>query len=242
MRIHIGVNALSNVNAAVYANHSHLYYFLGRLAEKQGYQFTFHTAPRTSIDRMRNDAAKVALQNECDYLWFIDDDMLLSDGTLESLISCEADIAMARTYIRGYPFKNMSFKLTSPAPDIGLINHTDEELEGKDIVECGAVGFACALIKCELLKKIDPPFFITSTHGTEDIYFCVRCQMDLDEPVRIVVDTRVPTGHMLNPEFVGPKTVKHLRKYYEECYNLLPDGEVKRGDRSLNYHQMMEAK
>lgn len=238
MRIHIGVNALSNVNAAVYANHSHLYYFLGREAEKNGVQFTFHTAPRTSIDRMRNDAARVALENECDYLWFIDDDMLLSDGTLQSLISCEADIAMARTFIRGYPFKNMSFKLTSPPPDIALDNHTDEELEGRDVVECGAVGFACALIKVELLKKIDPPFFITSAYGTEDIYFCVKVQMELEDPVRIVVDTRVPTGHMLNPEFVNPKNVKQLRKYFEDTYHLgCASG---RADRDQTYHDLVE--
>ena len=196
---------------------------------------------RLSIDRMRNEAAKMALQSECDYLVFIDDDMLLDVKTIETLIDADKDIVMAHTYIRGYPFNAMSFKRepTNDLADIKLV-HENEVIEKakEDLCEVYAIGFATVAIKTSLLKELDPPWFITGPNGTEDIYFCLRCKQEIGEHVGIYTHIGVPTHHKLDPEFVSQCNVEKLREFYK------PKDTVEnnvRGDRGEEYHKQVQA-
>lgn len=241
-KIYIGINALSTVHARPYMNHNCNMYMMGK---SDKYEVVFHTAPRTSIDRMRNECARNSLIQECDYLFFIDDDMVIADWTLDSLIDADKDIVMAHTFIRGYPFHAMSFKDISEQKDNSRLEYFDEVLdlvtpENKGVIDCAAVGFATVLIKTSLFKKIDPPYFITSATGTEDVYFCIRCKEEIPEGVSIAVDTRVPTGHLLDPEPVSVYNVENLRKYYEAQYNFTRD-TTPRKDRSENYLKAIES-
>lgn len=240
MKILIGTNLLTEVNATVYANHCAMYYHLGVIAKERGWQFITMMPTRMSIDRMRNEAAKIALQNECDYLVFIDDDMLLLPHTLETLIDSDKDIVMAHTFIRGYPFKPMCFKREDPTKSIentGLGNYDDVVKDAVDgLCECDAIGFATVAIKTHLLKKLPPPWFVTGPNSTEDIYFCLRCKMELDEPTGIYVHTGVPTGHKLDPEFVSEDSVGKLREMYRPSVEL---DELSRRDRGKEYHEMI---
>lgn len=230
--LYLGINALSTIDSSVAIGWLDLGFQLGKLHNE--YNLFRHLNPRTSIDRMRNECARNAIAFDCKYLWFVDDDMILSDNTLPSLVDADADIVMARTYIRGYPFKNMSFKRENDRIVDGelrydLTNHTDEELEGKDTVVCGAVGFACALIKVDLLRRMEPPYFITTTNSTEDIYFCLRAVQEQNAIIK--VDCRVPTGHKLNSEFVNPRNVQELREYYKHFHpETKPEGRDDRGE------------
>lgn len=237
MKILIGTNLLTSVNANVYANHSALYYHLGRISAERQWQFLTMTPTRMSIDRMRNEAAKIALQQECDYLVFIDDDMLLLPHTIETLIDANVDIVMANTFIRGYPFHPMAFIRKDRTMDIRetpLVHFEtvlDEAID--NLSECDAIGFATVAIKTHLLKELKAPWFVTSPTGTEDIYFCLRCKMELEHPVGVYVHTGVPTGHMLDNEFVGEDNVEKLRTLYR------PKDQPetgKRDDRGLEYH------
>jgi hypothetical protein len=239
MKILIGTNLLSSVDANIYSNHTAFYYHLGKIAAERGWQFYQCPPVRMSIDRMRNEAAKTALQLECDYLVFIDDDMILQLDTIEKLIDSDKDIVMAHTYIRGYPFKPMSFiRPADEQPgDIKLENFENVlEVAEDGLAKCDAVGFACVAIKTHLLKELDAPWFITGPNGTEDIYFCLRCMMEREEKTEIYVRTDCPTGHLLGSECVHPETVDKLRAYYA------PPKEVKTGraDRTEEYHKLLE--
>jgi glycosyltransferase involved in cell wall biosynthesis len=211
MKTFICTNILTVVDAASYITHCNFWYRLGRTFPKD--TFFAMTPPRMAIDQARNWAAKMAMQQECDYLMFIDDDALIAPDTLASLISADLDIVMAHTYIRGYPFHVMAFKRDG---EKGLVNFDDyKEFIGENgVFLCDAVGFHCALIKVELLKKMEPPYFLTGTHYTEDIYFCVKARKEVSESVSIGVDTRVPTGHLLHKENVSVENVERLRTYY----------------------------
>lgn len=232
LKIFVGVNVLDNVRAGVYANHCQFWYRLGK--EMPDVKFFFMPPERVSIDNMRNMAAKCALELECDYLMFIDDDMLLHPNTLKSMLAAKRDIVMAHTYIRGYPFKPMSFYSVPKEGEIELHNFTDEMLnEQKDengLVDAAAVGFACVLIKVELLKELPPPYFLTVGGSTEDIYFCMRCRRELGD-VTIAVDMKIPTGHTLAPEVVHADTVAALREYYKQFQAPIPN----LGDRGEDY-------
>lgn len=242
MKILLGINILTSVDSQVYGNHFAWAYHLGRLKEKLGIDIILYTPWRTSIDRMRNTAAKLALQNDCDYLMFVDDDMLVQLDTLECLLDADKDIVMAHTYIRGYPFHPMAFKNLSTDPNDIVLNHYTDLMEHKDekgLVECPAIGFATVLIKTDLLRKLQPPYFVTTPNNTEDVYFCLNARKELgEENVSIAVDTRCPTGHKMDPEFVHEKTVHAHRAYCEALGLKLPD--EKRGDRGEDYHKMVE--
>ena len=247
MKILLGINVLTMIDAQVYGNHLAWAYHLGRLKEQKGIDIILYTPWRTSIDRMRNTAAKLALENECDYLMFVDDDMVLQTNTLECLLDADKDIVMAHTYIRGYPFHPMAFKNKSETPNDIQLTHFEDLMEFKDekgLVDCPAIGFATVLIKTDILRKLEPPYFVTTPNSTEDVYFCLRAKIEIGPEVSIAVDTRCPTGHAMDKEFVHEKTVHAHRLYCEALMSeaeKLKVGPEKRDDRGNEYHKVIEA-
>ena len=237
MKIMVGVNTLSVIEQPIYSNHCQFWFRLGRNFSND-YQFALHHPKRMSIDRMRNETAKMALHNEFDYIMFIDDDVLVPFDALQNLLACEADIAAGWTIIRGYPFNNMFFKWDDKTPP-GLVHYNDLP-EGKCILDVAAVGFSCALIKCSLLHKINPPFFVTGPLNTEDIYFCIKAQKQVPD-VKIVVNLNVKTAHMMGAEAVDPDSrLAHL-KYYETVYPDVCKPENGTSDRGDEYVKQVKA-
>jgi len=171
-----------------------------------------------SIDNMRNNAAKIALENNCDYLMFIDDDVIIRPDTLDSLLEADKDIIMALTFVRGWPFPPMFFKasenLTTDKRKETLIFYEDYVPDEHGLVKCAAVGFSCTLLKMDVVKAINPPYFITGPHHTEDVYFCLKARYSLDPEPSIFVDTRVPTMHMMMSDGVSDINVGKLRELY----------------------------
>ena len=228
-KILIGTNILTSVDSAIYANHINFYCQLARNRDIK----LIHCAPgRMSIDRMRNMCAKVALEHECTHVLFIDDDVMIQPGTVESLLDTDLDIVMANTYIRGYPFHAMSFKRQNNENGMYNITYFDDILEKGNsengVARCEAVGFSCCLIKTWLLKEIEEPWFVTTPNGTEDIYFCMKCRNDIQgnelgdgkfegKEVKVGVDLRVPTGHLMEREPISMFNRKILSEIHERC-------------------------
>jgi hypothetical protein len=245
MKILIGTNSLANVPQEVYANHRAEYYTLGKKHKIVEGNLIDWSSKRLSIDRMRNECAKIALNNECDYLVFIDDDMLLHPGTIDGLIESDYDIIMAHTYIRGYPFQCMSFNnQADPSFEgVNLVAVTDEEIEnaektGSGILDCYAVGFATCAIKVSILQQMQPPYFVTGQANTEDIYFCIRAKKEIGANVKIGVHTKYPTAHLVDPIFIHRNNKKKLLELYA------PNEEKKfrEDDRGGSYHERITNK
>ena len=51
---------------------------------------------------------------------------------------------------------------------------------------------------------------------TEDVYFCLKLKDKLKKGVKFLVDTKVPTGHLMHPEAIsaynGEDMLEHIRK------------------------------
>jgi glycosyltransferase involved in cell wall biosynthesis len=212
MKVFICTNILTVIDAAAYVTHCNFWYRLGKNFPKD--TFISMTPPRMAIDQARNWAAKMALEQECDYLMFLDDDMLIHPDTLTSLIDANLDIVMAHTYIRGYPFNAMSFYRDANG-GLSFCNDWKDRVDENGIFTCDAVGFAVCLIKCSLLSKMEAPYFVTGTGHTEDIYFCCKARTEVSQDVSIGVDTRVPTGHLLHKENVSVENIDRLKEYYK---------------------------
>jgi hypothetical protein len=215
MKVMIGVNTLTSVSREVYSNHMQFYFRFGR--SMQDFDFILNNPSRMSIDAMRNMTAKTALANDCDYLVFIDDDVCVPIDFLSRLIMSGADIAAGWTVIRGYPFKNMIFRFIDE--EHRQLQHWDENDFPENVpngwLACDAVGFSCVLIKCDLLRKVDPPYFVTGPYNTEDIYFCLKAKETVPE-CRIITDIHVKTSHCLGNEFIDPLNKILYKKYVED--------------------------
>lgn len=225
MKTLIGVNTLEGVHSFVYSSHIQMHSQIRKKYPDE--DFLLYTPYRMSIDSMRNDAARVALEQNCDYLMFIDDDVVVHPNVYQRLRERDKDIILAATFIRGYPFHPMWFKEFETLDQangkrrVNLKFHDEWKddliVDGPDagLVETGAVGFSCVLIKVDVIRAMTPPYFVTGPGHTEDVYFCLRAKAELEPSPGIFVDTTISTGHMLMPDLVSMDTVEHLREMYK---------------------------
>lgn len=219
-RIFVLVNVLNNVSSYVYDNH--IGFFLYTLRALPNVEFRFWTPPRMSIDNARNQAAIYAMQTECDYLMFIDDDVLIPEDTLVKLLQADKDIIAGLVMIRGFPFNVMAFKWeeNNGKSHLGYYNDLPQE---RGIVECDAVGFSCCLIKTDIIKALEPPYFVTSRTNTEDVYFCLKVKDMLDPKPGIYMHTDVECGHILNPLPITFSNKKKMYDFYAPSFEKEPE-------------------
>jgi GT2 family glycosyltransferase len=167
-------------------------------------------------------SAEVVLNQEFDYLMFLDDDVLVPFDCLTKLMACDADIASGDVLVRGYPFAHMSFR--HPKTE-GIVNRNGlaiiQEWKKKDpeIATVDAVGFSLVLIKAEVLKSVNKPYFVTGPQNTEDIYFCMKARQT-NPDLTIVTHRGIVCQHILWPEIIGPDNAKWYRTYYEKYYGV----------------------
>lgn len=207
MRVLVGVNTLTTLNQYVYANHCQMWYRLGK--EYPETQFFFFSPPRMSIDRMRNTAAKVALEQECDYLMFVDDDVLVPFRGFNRLIEANYDILAGIAVIRGYPYNLMAFKFDDKM-NLVHFNTFEKEDPTKRVLDVDAVGFSCVLIKTKLLKEIRTPYFVSSVNSTEDIYFCMKAIDQFKrENLKIGIHRDVICGHLGDAKVYMPSNIEY---------------------------------
>lgn len=232
-KILIGINTLTAVEQPAYSNHLQYFFRLGRETQ---HTFAINTPRRMSIDRMRNMTAKIALENEMDYVLFIDDDVIIPINSLQTMIDADCDIIAGWTIIRGHPFENMFFQFDGEG---GLVPDQDPKIAEDGLIHCAAVGFSYCLIKCELLKKVNPPFFVTGTHNTEDIYFCMKARQRVSN-LKIAVHPEIKTYHIVGPEMVGPQNRENYKLYIEQTWPELVKQETP-ADRGEEYLERVKS-
>jgi len=189
MRIALGIPVNGSVFGEVYGSHLALTAEMVKAGELT--IVSPFTAP--SVDEARDFIWKYA--RECDYLVFVDHDVLLPVNTfstlLEALLRRGAQVAAGRYYLRGFPYAN-----------IWGIRHgkgyafTETEKEA----EIDGCGLGCTLIDIKWVEaNLKPPLFVTTrdeqgrTIGTEDYYFCRKVK---EAGGKIIGVPSVDCGHV----------------------------------------------
>jgi hypothetical protein len=213
MRTLVGINNLTAVGQPAYGNHLQVFYRLGK--DNPEHNFMLCNPRRMTIDAMRNFAARSAMEYECDYLMFLDDDVLapVNFNFWKQMVDHDKDILSGITFVRGYPYRPMVFSWNCVDTGFHIVDYKDH-IDDSGLVPCDAVGFSLVLIKVELLKKIQPPYFVTGVNHTEDVYFCRKVREQFPDTT-IFADPRVETLHQLEPDFIGPENLE-ARKLYDE--------------------------
>ena len=191
--------------------------FIHRLTELhtngRNYEVKIYMLMATVIDKARNSLVDMALKDECDYIMFIDADVLLPKDGIDDLIDMNLDIASGLYFQKGKPY----------LPVARLKKHKDdtehlflEDFEWGDVLKVAGTGMGCCLIKSEVFKKMKYPYFKfewkdikgVTTQVAEDLYFC-------DKAKKLGYDTYLNTGIVC--EHFGTEVGKdHFMKYKQQ--------------------------
>lgn len=128
----------------------------------------------SSVAQNRNILIKLALQENCTHLLFLDDDMIFNSDLIVRLLAHEKDVVTGYCSIRYPPFKTVLID----GFDLGnnLIWHNLLPNE-QGLIKIWASGLACALINLEVVKTFSEFTSIGFLHHdelSEDISFFMR--------------------------------------------------------------------
>ncbi len=173
-----------------------------QLYKENKYDIELISVSSQPTDKVRNMLVKEAINRECDYVWFIDDDMLVNKVHLEVLLSLNQDICAALTFQRERPHPPAARKDCKPI---------EIEDDSFNIVEVDEMGAACMLIKINVFKKMKFPWFKREWKDDkvwgEDLYFANyarRCGF------KIYVHTGLICDHY------GTEITYDIFKYYRD--------------------------
>lgn len=186
---------VENMNAALIGN--------GKLYEGEFAHAKFHIP-----DDARNTFVQTAIDNNCDYLFFMDTDMTFPPGTLALMIRHMATIKEDIPPILGGVYCNRGSDFRW---------HVYEWVEAKEawksmvfplndgLKKVDAIGTGCMLIDMNVFKILEWPWFeyeYRMFNGerdrlSEDMVFCKKCQK---AGIPIYADTEIKCGHFLSAQ------------------------------------------
>lgn len=157
----------------------------------------------------RNSIAQKALDLQTDYVLMVDNDVVLPEDALMNLLDDPRDVCLG--YYAHRDTDNV-YRGRTCVCKLGWFNYplesefTAQEL--KDLREKGIYkqeihggGMGCALIRTELFRKMEYPWYDWVNYAdnnrgmlSEDLFFCEKCKV---LRIKIYTDTRVGCGHML---------------------------------------------
>ena len=176
------------------------------------------------VAEARNRSVEAAIERECDYLLFIDYDVLVQPDALTRLVARELPVVGALYYSKSKPPEPVA--LVDGRPATGW--------EQGDVIAVDVIGMGCTLLDVEFLKVMDGPWFATTddagmvdgeptrTQSTEDSYFCERVTNETD--ARPCIDTGVLCEH---------KDLRTGAKFYMDENTGVPTWEDEHGKHTV---------
>ena len=135
-----------------------------------------------------------AIEEESDWIFWVDSDVLPPCHALVTLLARNADICGGLVVSRSYIPAPMIYRKDAP-----MVTHG---WQTGDLVECHGMGFGCTVMRTEIFKKLEKPWFsegyeaISPTHGyesTEDLPLMYRAT---DAGFSCYCDTSVLCQHV----------------------------------------------
>lgn len=147
-----------------------------------------------SIDVSRNMTAHYAVENNFDYILFVDSDIVLPKNAITKLASHDKDVVSGVYAYKQLLRKEVVVKVFGNEEKKEYRDLKDTEIVESQtrLLKVDAFGFGCVLVKTEVIKKIDYPYFVFTQEMGEDVYFCRKAQ---NAGYELFVDTKVLCGH-----------------------------------------------
>lgn len=171
-------------------------YSLARLA-KVG-ECTLVMKAGSLIYTSRNDLATLAIQNEFDYVFWLDSDMQFKPDTfirmMDTMQKHDLDILSGLYFRRVAPYSPVLFDKLEMNGDI--CDFSEFEEIPKELFEVGGCGFGCVLMKTDVFFDVQTKFgnmFAPMGNNGEDVAFCIRAR---ECGFKIWCDPSVICGHV----------------------------------------------
>lgn len=165
----------------------------------------------------RNRIARKALDGNYDYFLMVDNDIVLQKDALLNLMEDPVDVCLGWYAHRGEDNlyngrvcvcryadpNNFGFPYFCYPPESQYTAADMRELldSGQKKVRIHGGGMGCAMIRTEILNKLEFPWFDWVNYAdakqemlSEDLFFCERCKQ---ANVPVYTDVRVNCGHMM---------------------------------------------
>ncbi len=194
-------------------------------------EFGYYESSIVNLDECRNDIVKRALADGCDWLFFIDADVVLSEDILAKLLARDLAVVSGVYYKKAYPYPPVnSVWCSDPRHPQGMheidlfqrkgselmVDENDRPLIRKDPIPTDVIGMGCVLIKREVLEKIGYPWFRYTRDRaqglntiSEDVWFCKRAA---EEGYSIYTDPQVQCGHVMTSVLTGDNWTWYVRE------------------------------
>ena len=161
------------------------------------YQFHYFTIGNTFPALAREILASEAVQRGMDYLFMVDDDMLVMPDLFERLIKHNVDVVAALAFTRHHPHKPVIYRVNKgfdkKAKKDYFVNSVVTDYPKDELVQCDAVGFGAVLIKVDVFRGMPKDWFMSTCPAGEDILFCHNAGK---HGFKIFMDTATKITHL----------------------------------------------
>jgi len=156
----------------------------------------------TIIHDMRHKLAERAIENNYDYVLWVDSDMIFDSDVLVDLLNDDKDIVTAVCFMRKAPYDPCIYSKMRMGlgTDENEIEKYHDYPRDNGLFEVEACGFAMILMKTKVLKQLLDTsghiFFPVKTPNLalgEDLSFCIRARR---QGFRIWCDPKPKIGHI----------------------------------------------
>lgn len=147
-----------------------------------------------SVSDARNFIINKAIKEEYDYIFFVDDDVLIPRNTLVKLMYHKTDIVGGFYYRKYFPLESVGMHVDKDDYPVPIENFEIGDLIHNTLVLPSGI----TLIKTKIFKEMDPPWYKTCSVKnrisiTEDTYVCQRIR---DLGYDIITDTGIQGIHI----------------------------------------------
>ena len=176
------------------------------------YEFFWACIGRVLTPLARERLTEFALETKMDYMLHIDDDMIIPRDMFERLIRHNVDVVAPLAFMRLPPHKPVIYQVTEGYDKVRCMEYYVTQnvpnYPKDQLVECDAVGFGAALIKMDVVRKMQPPYFMSTTRSGEDLWFC-KCAREAG--AKVYMDTSTKLGHLGDSPIITEETYEqHL--------------------------------
>ncbi len=149
------------------------------------------------FDHARNEACKMVLNHGYQWLFFLDDDVIIPPDSFFRMASKGVDIISGLYIRRNEPILPVALNDTNPKPTFIT------DFRPGDVFEADLVGAGCLLIHRRVLERMKPPWFEwmvdredlpENQRSSEDFAFCRKAKKEYG--FKIYVDSSVQCHHV----------------------------------------------
>lgn len=149
--------------------------------------------PRSIVHIAREQAADRAIQEGYDALLFLDDDMVFEPNIIDVLTEVSAPVVSAPCFKRSYPYEPCFYeKLEVDGNRIMAYPFSFLDMPDKPFSAVSA-GTACMLIKTDVFRKMQKPYFLPLPYAGEDLTFCMRLGK---LGIGVLIQPKARVGHL----------------------------------------------